>query len=79
MPDALDLPLTIPDELGSAAAVVAELRDCVVRARGRARESPYKVKFRGTDRPAAHGRHVMRPIFGLNLGEPTPSRLRPLR
>jgi len=27
MPDALDLPLTISAELGSAAAVVAELRD----------------------------------------------------
>jgi len=29
MPDALDLPLTIPAELGPAAAVIAELRDRV--------------------------------------------------
>jgi len=29
MPDALELPLTIPAELGPAAAVVAELRDRV--------------------------------------------------
>jgi len=29
MPDALELPLTIPAELGPAAAVVSELRDRV--------------------------------------------------
>ena len=29
MPDALDLPLTIPAEIGPAAAVIAELRDRV--------------------------------------------------
>ena len=69
MPDALDLPLTIPAELGPAAAVVAELRD-------RARAGEFE---RAAER-ARTGRHVLgRRAVRAQSWRDAPASLKPWR